>query len=130
MKRVQLHIPEQTGDVVVVAEILLEAEQRFALVDTRVVSRVEGTLFNYSEGCGFGFGLGARRAKQLLLVEFNLAKGNPEKFERVMRFIRDKLTERFGDKVSEASSENWIPAPDTLPITDEMRAFHRRMIGG
>jgi hypothetical protein len=129
MKR-QYHI-RQAGDVdeKQVEQIFANAAARFRLVETKLGCREAGIICNYSEGLGWGFGLGALRVGDLICVGLNPAKSSAERFSPVFDYIVNELTRVFGERAFlEAKSQEIDPT--TLPrvhVTDEHRAFAQRL---
>jgi hypothetical protein len=114
-----------------VASIFTTAAARFRLVDTMHASLLQGTICNYSEGLGLGFGLGALRIGDLICVGLNPAKASAERFRPVFGYISNELMRVFGDRVilaakSEEIDPNRLPS---VPVSDEHRAFYQKLIG-
>src|ERR1043166_8953448 len=124
MNHIQFQIKAKDGDEAFVEQLFAAGAARFGLVDTKVTSLVEHTICNYSEGLGFGFGLGSCRTGDLILVEFNPRDGRTQRFTAVFDFIAGELRAHFGDAISVADEESYIAVRNTLPISDAARAFH------
>jgi hypothetical protein len=129
MDRIQFQIRKDAGVEEFVEQVFATAAAKFGLVDTKVTSLVENTICNYSEGLGFGFGLGSWRLGDLILVDFNPLEGRTPHFNSVFEFIETALRAKFGDTLRLADANSYITAQNTLPISDEARAFHRRPRG-
>jgi hypothetical protein len=110
-----------------VEQVLDTASSQFELVDTTVTSRVPLTIRCYSEKSGAGFGLGARIAGDLIVVDFNALEGHTNSFLVVMRSITSELQQMFGNRMQAATKDNYIKANHTLPESPEAREFNRRM---
>lgn len=119
-----------TADEDIVSGVFLAAESRFGLADTKVTSRVENTIANCSEGPGLGFGLGACRFGDLILVDFNPREGCTEKFTAVFEFISGELGRHFGDRMVLADPKSFISVPNTLPFSEAAKEFHRKLLAG
>ncbi|MDB6026196.1 MAG: hypothetical protein JWM68_2419 [Verrucomicrobiales bacterium] len=125
------HIEAATqADQTVVRTIFIKAASRFGLVDTFLACRWEHMICNYSEGLGWGFGLGAVNVGSVICVGLNPTKATPERYRPVFEFIVTELTQAFGHRVSLAPKEKEIDASrlPTKPITEEMRTFTRKLI--
>jgi hypothetical protein len=111
------------ADEALVKEIFKSAEIKFRLADTLLASRIDRTICNYSEGLGWGFGLGALRLGNLIVVGCNPCQATPERFAPVFDYIRLSLQESFGERVvsideSEQIDANALPR---IPITQAHR---------
>jgi hypothetical protein len=127
----QWHVKQAKDiDQTIVEGIFKSAAARFGLVDTKLASLVQGTVCNYSEGLGWGFGLGALRIDDLICVGLNPAKATPERFQLVFDFISNELIRAFGDRVVLAAKEQEID-PATLPrvpVSDEHREYFQKQL--
>ena len=124
----QLHVQIASGeDRNRIEKLLIATANKFALVDTTVTSRVEQTIKCYSEKLGAGFGLGARMAGDLIIVDFNAIGGHTKNFSAVLEFIKSELERMFGSRLRMATADNYIKAENTLPVSPESREFHRMM---
>jgi hypothetical protein len=126
----QWHV-KQTKDIdqTVVEGIFTSAAARFGLANTKLASLIQGTICNYSEGLGWGFGLGALRIDDLICVGLNPAKASAERCRPVFDYISNELVRAFGDRVVLATKEQEIN-PATLPrvpVSDEHRVFVRKL---
>jgi hypothetical protein len=127
----QWHVKQAKDvDQTVVEGIFTSAAARFGFVDTKLTSLIQGTICNYSEGLGWGFGLGALRVDDLICVGLNPAKASAERFRPVFDFISNELIRAFGDRVVLATKEQEID-PDTLPrvpVSGEHRAYFQKQL--
>jgi len=128
MDRIQFQIKARKGDETFIERVFVEAATQFELVDTKIASLVEHTICNYSGGLGFGFGLGSCWTGDLILVDFNPGKGRTEQFTAVFDSISSQLQNYFGDRISLADTKSYITVQNTLPISEEMRAFHKKLL--
>jgi hypothetical protein len=93
----EYHIGNATDvDEASVREIFKSAETKFHLADTMLASLIEGTICNYSEGLGWGFGLGALRLGSLIQIGLNTCKATPERYRPVFDYIASSLRQSFG----------------------------------
>ena len=127
----QYHIrPATDRDQKTVEDIFATAAAQFGLVDTRHGWTVQHGICNYSEGLGWGFGLGAIRIDDLICVGLNPAKSATERFRPVFDYIVGELMSAFGSRVALASKNQEIN-PATLPQvprTEEHRAFVQSLL--
>jgi hypothetical protein len=114
----------------VVRRVFATAASRFGLVDTILSCRQAHMICNYSEGLGWGFGLGALSVGSIICVGLNPAKASPERYQPVFEFIVNELKQAFGDRVSLVPKEKEIDYTKlpTRPVTEEMRAFTRKLL--
>lgn len=127
MNWIQFQIKADDSAEALVERVFAEVASKYGLVDTKVTSRVEHTICNYSEGFRRGFGLGSRRTGDLILVDFNPREGRTEHFNAVFESIVTELRKHFGDRMVLANAESYIAARDTLPISDAARAFVKKL---
>ena len=124
----QLYVQMASGeDKNRVEKLLIATANKFNLVDTTVTSRVEHTIKCYSEKLGAGFGLGARMAGDLIIVDLNPVGRHTKNFSAVLEFIKSELERMFGSRLRIATTDNYIKAEATLPVSPESREFHRKM---
>ena len=107
----QLHIRDSvpSEDVQHVERVLLNAASRFALADNTHTSRVPNTIRSYSEKLGYGFGLGARVVRDLIIVDFNRRSEPSPEFPAVVEHIHSELRRVFGDRVYLSRAAEQIP---------------------
>src|SRR3569832_1041375 len=103
----EYHIEGVTeADQTVVRSVFANAASRFELVDTILSCRQADMICNYSEGLGWGFGLGAVSVGSLICVGLNPAKALPQRYQPVFEFIVSELKQAFGDRVSLVPKQN------------------------
>jgi hypothetical protein len=127
----EYHIEGATeADQTVVRNVFASAASRFGLVDTILSCRQADIICNYSEGLGWGFGLGALRVGSIICVGLNPAKASPQRYQPVFEFIIIELKHAFGERVSLVSKEKEIDYTKLplRPISEEMRAFARKLL--
>ena len=127
----QYHIrPTKVSDRKIVQDIFLDAASRFGLVDTKLASLVQDTICNYSEGLGWGFGLGAIQIDDLICVGLNPAKAADDRFGPVFDYITSELTKAFSDRLALAgeSQEVDVATLPRLPLTQAHRAFAQKLL--
>jgi hypothetical protein len=127
MDRIQFQIKAQQDDEAHIERVFTSAAAQFQLVDTKVTSLVKYCICNYSEGLGFGFGLGSCGVGDLILIEFNPREGRTEKFTAVFDFIAAELRTHFGKRMLLADEKSYIAVRNTLPISDAARAFTKKI---
>jgi hypothetical protein len=114
-------------DRISVEQVLVAVAARFGLVDNSITSRVPDIIRSYVEKIGAGFGRGARVVGDSILVDFNPCGQRSKTFSAVMENIVSELQHLFGDRLSIATSENYVEVSSTLPESPEAREFHRKM---
>lgn len=127
----QYHIEGATAaDRALVSAIFTSAAARFGLFDTFLASRLKHTICNYSEGLGWGFGLGAVRVDKLICVSLNPAQAPLRDCLPVFEYIVTELTQTFGGRLSLVTTEKEINLSElpTKPTTEVMRAFNRSFL--
>lgn len=128
----QYHIKNASErDQKAVEDIFANAALRFGLVDTKLASLVQHTVCNYSEGLGWGFGLGAIRIDDLICVGLNPAKAADERFRPVFDFVTSELTRALGDRLVLASEDQEIDHTvlPRSPVTEAHQAFAQKLLG-
>ena len=116
MKGKQLQIKCQKSEEIYIKEVIDSTAAEFRMVNTIESSLVEQTIVNYSEHLRAGFGLGARRVNDQVIVDFNPCDSSPDIFARVFDSVSSKLAEEFGDRMLTADEKSYIPVQNTLPL--------------
>ena len=128
MNRIQFQITAEAGDETLVEQVCGSAAKHFGLVDTKITCRVEKMICNYSEGLGFGFGLGSCRVGDSIIVEFNPREGLTDRFKSVLEFIKSRLEVLFDERISVATPDTYVHVQSTLPLFPEGREFINKML--
>lgn len=105
-KQFQLESEDIFHDSLCVQKILFAAAHKFDLFDNTVTSRMPNTINSFSEREHFGFGLGARIADKLILIDFNPRGGMSEKLNNIIQCIKTELLHAFPGKVKEICEGN------------------------
>lgn len=110
----QLQIRDATSveDVREVERVLSSAASRFTLTDNTSTSRVPNTICSYTESPGYGFGLGARIVRDLVVVDFNRRSDPSPDFPAVVDHIYSELHRIFGSRVHLPGTAAHIPIYD------------------
>jgi hypothetical protein len=104
--QIQIEIPNLDEGKAIVENILLAALDKFNIYDNSHTSRVSETIRSIVEGKGFGFGLGARVANDIIYVDFCPGKNNSSKFNEVHRFVLAELRKAFQLELKEIEQGN------------------------
>jgi hypothetical protein len=107
-KKSQVQIESEDLDLAkaTVDKILLMALHKFDLYDNSHTSRVPDTIRSVVESSSFGFGLGARVVKGLIVVGFNPIRNYSQKFKDVRDFILNELRNSFHIDPREISEDS------------------------
>jgi hypothetical protein len=93
--QIQIETANLNESKVIVEKILLTSVEKFNLYDNSHTSKVPDTIRSIVEEKGFGFGLGARIAKDIIYVDFFPKKNPSPKFYEVHQFILSELRKAF-----------------------------------
>ena len=127
----EYHIRQASDiDQELVEGIFTTASSRFDLIDTKVSSLLKGTICNYSEGLGWGFGLGALRRGDFICVGFNSGKSANTSCPPVFDYIANELKRSFGDRVILVSESEQVDLQKwpREPISDQHREFMTNLL--
>jgi hypothetical protein len=126
--RTQIHIQDASGveDKARVEQILVSAASEFGIADTTVTSRVPETIRCYSERIGYGFAVGARVVREIIIVDFNTGKEPSPGFLAVEERITSELRRIFGERIIIPKASEYIAVQSSLPESDAAREFHRK----
>lgn len=129
MKAPQFHINNvQTGDQECVADVFIQAQETFHLLDTKLISRSENIICSSAESRGFEFGLGAWLIGDRIVIGFNPGREATEQFHEVFAFVVSQLRGAFGDRFASATAENYVEVPNALPQSEGARAIYRSLL--
>jgi hypothetical protein len=124
MDKLQIQIKlKKDDDSNAVGKVLDAAAEKFELIDNTVTSLVPNTIQSLIEEMGAGFGLGARIAEPLILVDFNPRCGRTEKFNLVFDYIVSELQKLFKERLSFAKPHNYIKTESSLPLSEAEKNF-------
>ncbi len=126
--RTQIHIQDASGveDRARVEQVLVAAASEFGIADTTVTSRVPDTIRCYSERVGYGFAIGARVFREIIIVDFYAGKEPSPRFPAVEERITSELRRIFGERIIIPKASEYIAAQSTLPESEAAREFHRK----
>ena len=95
-------------------------------MDNTVTSRVPDTIRCYCERIGFGFAIGARVVREIIIVDFYAGKEPSPRFPAVEERITSELRRIFGERISIPEASEYIAAQHTLPVSEASREFHQK----
>src|SRR3569833_2113288 len=112
IQQLQIRDAACPDDVRRVECVLVSAASRFRLADNTATSRVPNTIRSYAEKPGYGFGLGARVVRDLVVVDFNRRSEPSPDFPAAVEHIHSELRRIFGDRVHLPGAAEHIPVYD------------------
>jgi len=125
--RAQLHIQDASSaeDRAQVEQLLVAIASESGIADTTVVSSVPDTIRCYSERIGYGFAIGARVSRDLIIVDFNEGKAPTPCFFTLKARLTNELSRMFGKRLIFPTESQHIAIPSGLPLSDAAREFIR-----
>lgn len=110
MENIQVHIKsiDIDNDRLIVEAILIEAAKKFNLFDNTGTSKVKHTIKSLVEREHYGFGLGARIANNLIIVDFFPRDTTSPIFKLICEFVFDKLVLSFQKNAVQAKVDEFI----------------------
>jgi len=104
----EIELDASSEALVILRNVIIRLASKFNLIENTHQSRVPDTIISLAEEINFGFGCGARKVADLLVVDFLANKRPPIVYAPVLSCLFENLLIAFPNSIT-ISNRNTIP---------------------